>query len=180
MMESRTIEQITLEKLKIYVQQYLNMGSGPMGDMRIDIYNDEMLKSLVLTIKTYILSNKVNETIVDTYAVPKTWWDAWKLKNARRLPDFIQTRLNPIKFEYKDKTINHYHVCPHGDMKWDHTHISFMITDDVKTRHQKEILEKRRKHIHKQLGEYPPAHNSEQLIEEVRAIDDELKLLEKY
>jgi hypothetical protein len=177
------VDTITLEKMKLVTQQKLLDEGIILQDLKL-FRETDIVNNLVYSMMGYVYSNAVHETTEETHAVPKTWWDAWKLKHMHRLPLFIQSRMKQPKFEYLTKTYKHVHVCPHLNIESRKPHMSFMMLNDTTDYHEMGLLQNKRDDLMKNLRllhpEFP--HNqmymsdeAKRMYEEAVKIDQKLK-----
>ena len=87
------------------------------GNLKLSSLPDIASDSLTLTLRAILLGCKVSETVITSVRVPKTWWDAVKIRWAPWLG-----------VEYRDIPIftEHWHVCPHINLPQNTHHFNFL------------------------------------------------------
>lgn len=161
--DMKELKSTTLERIKLAMSASTRMEGIRLGDVKAFAEIDYLTDSLVTGITGYALGHKVHEKTEKTWAVPKTWRDAWKLKHAHKLPVIIQNRLSPIEFIYLEKSVSHTHMCPHIENENRSTHISFMTFNDTgENMHKMGEIQNRIKEIKKQLMYYHPMYPDQQ------------------
>ena len=87
------------------------------SNLKLGAFSDHVADSLMLDLKAILLGCKVSESVVKKERIPKTWWDAVKI---RWMPW--------LGVEYRDIPIftEHWHVCPHINLPPNTHHFNFL------------------------------------------------------
>ena len=167
-----TINTIITEKMMIAMQLHIPFQTNSKYYAGYDAATD----TLALGIKTYLISNAVHEETKETFTYPATWWDGFKEKYVPKVPKLVQKWFSEAKYITKDTKITHIHACPHHNIPFGKEHISFLITDDIKTVHNSKIKEKRIKEIKQLLddGRIMIPTRFDSLVNELRDLERDM------
>jgi hypothetical protein len=107
----------------------LTLPPGVQNNTEIDFHEDRMTRSLVGTLRSYLVKGVHQEQRTTHLTTPATWWDHFK---EAKFPAWLLKRF-PVKyterpFTYESQT----RICPHADFSWgDQSHIDFLTYSDA-------------------------------------------------
>ena len=126
------VDRITLEKIQFGIQTMVSKAF--IDDLRYDTINDYETQSIIKQLRGYILGNKVHHEEVDSlvHRYPATIWEELKRDF---WPKWLKRKF-PVRYstDITHTVHNHYHVCPHLNIKDDRKHLDFMVYNDVDVR----------------------------------------------
>jgi len=117
------LHKVTIEKIRFAIST--TMSPALIDEILVDTYIDHASQRIIQIIKMFLLGKEVSKSVVDTIQVPASPWDFFKEKY---FPEFLK-KWFPIKMISHNVIFNHYHVCPHIDVKSRGACLTFLSTN---------------------------------------------------